>query len=422
MLRNQLTRDTTAVILAGGSGSRVFPLTRDRGKPGLPLAGKFRLIDIPLSNCLNSGIGRVFVFTQSLAQSTNRHVHNGWAPLFPAGRDNFIEVVPPQQKMGKRWYEGTADSVLQNINLIGQDNPKYILILSADHIYNMNYMDMVEAHVLSGADVTIASIPIPVDQAKHFGILETDSKYQVKKFREKPKGKVKEISNFPGQAMASMGIYVWSSRALVAALENCIHVQRDEHDFGKHVIPEVLESGMKVFSYPFVDEEMKPLFWADVGRFKSYYDVHMDFMGLNPGFNFYDENWPIHTAPRNLPSAKTALSAVVENGSMVSDGCIIDLAHLDRTVLSPNVRVGKNVVIENSIIFDNVQIGDGALIRNAIIDKHNIIPANAVITPEFVTGFDLDPDYLVEDGIIVIPKRVIPWVGWIDPAIQRVAK
>jgi glucose-1-phosphate adenylyltransferase len=270
--------------------------------------------------------------------------------------------------------------------------------------------------------VTIASIPVLVSEAPHFGILETDAKNQVKKFKEKPKGKVKEMPGNPGFVQASMGIYVWTSRALVAALEHCRHSNRPEDDFGKHVIPEALASDMRVYAHPFVDGKNKPRYWADVGRFETYHAVHMDFMGLDPGFNFYNKEWPIHTAARNLPSAKIALSADIKNGSMISDGCVIDQAIIDRSCLGSNVRVGKNVKITNSIIFDNTTICDNVIIENAIIDKHNVIKEGAVLTPHLVSGFDLDRNSGVKEGILVIEKRIIPWFGWVDPEITIPAK
>jgi len=415
MSQRELIRQTTALILAGGLGTRFMPLTKDRAKPAVPFAGKYRLIDIPVSNCLNSGFGRILVMTQTLAQSLNQHIHKAWAPLFPAERDNFIEVVSPQQRVGKKWYEGTADCVHQNLFRIGQDNPRWVIILSADHLYRMNYLDLLQFHVDHDADVTIASIPVPLQDAKHFGILETDANHQVSKFKEKPKTKVKAMPGLPGHCMASMGIYVWNTRALVASLECCVNIQREEHDFGKHVIPEALASKMRVSAYPFVDEQNNPCYWQDVGRLKTYHQAHMELMSPNPRFDLYDNDWSWHTAPTHLPLAKIPLSARIRGGSMISDGCIIDEADIDRSILSPNVRVGKNVTIVNSLVFDNVEIGDGAHIENAIIDKHNVIPANAIISPGQVCGFDLDPLTKIEDGIIAIPKRNIPWCGWVNP-------
>ncbi|MCX6808291.1 MAG: sugar phosphate nucleotidyltransferase [Candidatus Berkelbacteria bacterium] len=410
-----LAAQTTVCILAGGVGKRFLPLTADRAKPAVPLAGKYRLIDVPLSNCLNSKLGRLLVMTQTMAHSLNQHINRGWAPLFPPESDNFIEVLSPEWRGGeKKWYEGTADCIQQNRFRISQENPRWVLILAGDHLYKMNYLeDLLVRHVETGAQLTIASVPIPIRDAKHFGVLETDANNRVRNFVEKPQGEVESMPSDPNRILGSMGVYVWDTAPMCSILDRCTAIERVEHDFGLHVIPMAIEEGLRVFAYPFVKANGEPEYWEDVGRIKTYHSAHMKLMSPNPEFDLYDPDWSWHTAPRHSPLAKSPFRATLENGAMISDGCIIDQALIDRSVIGPNCRVRDGVVIRNSVIFDNVHFGEGAYIENAIIDKHNRIPAGAIITPECVSGFELPPDFIPpEDGVIVIPKKTTVWNGW----------
>jgi glucose-1-phosphate adenylyltransferase len=403
-------KDVLAVILAGGKGSRLEPLTRDRAKPAVPFGGAYRIIDFTLSNCLNSGIRRNLVLTQYKAMSLDRHIHLGWQSYLCRELGEFIEVVPPQQRIDEHWYQGTADAVYQNIYTIEKERPKYVVILAGDHIYKMNYAKLVERHIETNADLTVGTLPVGVEVAAgQFGVLEVDADSRVLGFEEKP-SHPKTIPGDPHRALASMGIYVCSARFLFEQL--CLDATRhgSTHDFGRDIIPSIVGS-LRVFSYPFTDENRKQeAYWRDVGTLDAYYDANMDLISVDPQLNMYDSQWPVRTYQPNLPPPKfvfaergpgarcgQALDSIICQGSIISGG------QLERSILGPNCRINSYAQIADSILFEGVNVGRHAKIRRAIIDKGFHVPAGIEI------GYHHDLDRsrgftVSEKGITVIAK------------------
>ncbi|MGE3806170.1 MAG: glucose-1-phosphate adenylyltransferase [Gemmataceae bacterium] len=409
-----LVKDVLTLILAGGKGTRLEPLTRDRAKPAVPFGGLYRIIDFTLSNCLNSGLRRILVLTQYKARSLDRHIHYGWSFL-SSQLDEYIEVLPPQQRIDENWYKGTADAIYQNIYSIEKEDPRYVLILAGDHVYKMDYLDMVRAHIEQGADVTVGCIPVPVEEGSEFGILFVDDKYNIVRFLEKPKNPPPMPDN-PKQCLASMGIYVFTARPMYELL--CQDATRPDsaHDFGRNIIPSMIETH-KVFAYRFRDKNRKAdAYWRDVGTLDAYYQANMDLVDVDPVLNLYDEEWPIHTHQLQLPPPKFVFSGDGPRGyarrgeahdSRVCQGCFFSGGHVRRSVLSPRVRVNSYALIEDSILFDNVDVGRHARIRRAIIDKDVIVPPHTTI------GYDLDHDrqrgfFVTDQGVVVIAKAELP--------------
>jgi glucose-1-phosphate adenylyltransferase len=399
-----LMRDAIGVLLAGGQGERLWPLTRDRAKPAVPFGGVYRIIDITLSNCLNSDLRRVFVLTQYKALSLNRHVRRGWSSLMGIG--DFIEVLPPQMRVSQHWYQGTADAVYQNIYSIGNEQSNYVFILSGDHIYKMNYQTMLEQHVNAGADVTVATVEMEIDEAAgKFGIIETDEQWRIIGFEEKPaKPKVSRIH--AGKTNASMGVYIFNTQLLVPILIADAENPGSSHDFGKDIIPRIIGK-YRVFAYNFRDENKKEnSYWRDVGTIDAYHEANMDLIAVSPVFNLYDKSWPLHTWQQQYPAAKfvfadpermgAAMDSVVAGGSIVSGG------RVEKSVLGYDVRVNSYSEVQESIVFNHVNIGRRCRIRRAIIDRHVNLPEGTVI------GHDLESDrqhYSVsENGVVVVVR------------------
>jgi glucose-1-phosphate adenylyltransferase len=406
-----------AIIMAGGAGERLQPLTRERSKASVPFAGKYRLIDITLSNCINSGIRRIFVLTQYLSESLNRHIQDGWS-ISSSGLGDYIYCIPAQQKMGEVWYRGTADAVRQNLNLIMGKEIEDVLILSGDHVYKMDYLELLEYHRSNKADLTISAMRVKKeDAARRLGVLEVDSDYRMIGFEEKPI-EPKTLSDAPGFALASMGIYIFKVKNLQQALKS------EGQDFGKHVIPEMMTAGDSIFVYDFekenritdyeiqvengvrekilIDKTSDSSYWKDVGTIDSFYEASMDLVRINPLFSLYGEKWPLRTYQRQLPPSKCILGGRIFD-SIVCDGCIISGGTVDHSILSPNVIVERDAAVEYSVIFDDVYIEPGARIRRAIIDKECRIRAGASI------GCDHESDIargctVLESGIVVVPK------------------
>jgi glucose-1-phosphate adenylyltransferase len=406
-----------AFIMAGGMGERLQPLTRERSKASVPFAGKYRLIDITLSNCINSGIRQIFVLTQYLSESLNRHIQDGWS-ISSSGLGDYIYCIPAQQKMGEIWYRGTADAVRQNLNLIAGRDVEDVILLSGDHIYKMNYLTLLEHHRRNKADLTISAIRVRKEQAAlRLGVLEVDSDYRMLGFEEKPE-QPKTLKDADDYSLASMGIYFFKAKTLHQALKG------EEQDFGKHLIPEMLKAGNSIYAYDFekenhiTDYEMKvedgirekvlidktsdSTYWKDVGTIDSFYEASMDLVRVNPLFSLYGEKWPLRTFQRQLPPSKCILGGWVSD-SIVSDGCIISGGIVDHSILSPSVIVEKEAVVEHSVIFDDVYIEPGARIRRAIVDKECRVRAGASI------GCDHESDKargftISDDGIVVVPK------------------
>jgi glucose-1-phosphate adenylyltransferase len=402
------------LILAGGRGSRLDPLTRDRAKPAVPFGGIYRIIDFTLSNCLNSGLRRILILTQYKAQSLDRHINRGWSFL-SRELGEYIEVVPPQQRIDENWYKGTADAIYQNIYSIEQENPKFVLILAGDHIYKMDYGDMFRFHLERQADLTIPCLEVPVSQCHHYGIMQVDEEHRVLGFEEKPKTAL-GLPHAPQHCLASMGIYLFNAELMYELL--CADAARadSQHDFGKNIIPRMI--GLhRVYAFPFRDQSGEsPPYWRDVGTLDAYYQTSMDLVEIEPKLNLYDANWPIRTYQPPLPPPKfvhgeEGLGPQFRRGeaidSMVCQGCIISGGHVRHSILSPNVRINSYALVEHSILFAGVRVGRHARIRRAIIDKDVEIPPHAVI------GYDPEADRargftVTEQGIVVIPKAEVP--------------
>ena len=398
-----------AIVLAGGKGSRLEPLTRDRAKPAVPFGGAYRILDFTLSNCINSGVRKMLVLTQYKAMSLDRHISMAWRRFLWRELGEFIDVVPPQQRIDEHWYQGTADAVYQNIYTLEKERPEYVVILAGDHIYKMDYSKLVESHREREADLTIAALRVPADQSRHFGIMEIDAEERINGFVEKP-ARGKTVPGDPEHCLASMGIYVFTARFLFERL--CLDATKNtsSHDFGKDIIPSVIHTH-RVFAYPFLDENRKrDAYWRDVGTLDAYFEANMDLVAVDPELNMYDERWPIRTYHPMYPPAKFVFA---EEGSksrrgeavdsIVCLGTIISGGHVARSILGPNTRVNSYAQIEDSILFEGVDVGRHARIRRAIIDKGVHIPQGASI------GYDHDQDRargftVSEGGVVVIAK------------------
>lgn len=403
-----ILRNTITMILAGGQGERLYPLTAYRSKPSVPFGGKYRIIDFTLSNCLNSGLRKIYILVQYKSDSLNQHLLEGWN-IFNSELGEFIYSVPPQLKVSGDWYLGTANAIHQNQNLFHTNKCKYVLILSGDHIYKMDYMKMIQAHINSKADLTIASIKYPTSEAKRFGVLVTDNDGWIVDFQEKPRTPI-EIPNEPGFSFINMGIYVFNSATLQEVLSEDAKNPNSSHDFGKDVIPYMIREKLKVKAYPFQDENKKEkLYWRDIGTIDSYYEASMDLISVNPDFNLYDREWPIRTFLSQYPPAKTLSHEGERVGrtlnSMMCDGSIVSGGLVERSILGSGVRINSYSYVTDSIIFDNVKVGRYAKIRKAIIDKNVEVPNGYEI------GFDLESDKrkftVTESGIVVIAKNQI---------------
>ena len=411
--------DVLVVVLAGGAGERLFPLTKERAKPAVYFGGPYRIIDFVLSNCLNSGFRRVFIATQYKSLSLNRHIRQGWS-IVSEELGEFIEILPPQKRVGEHWYQGTADAVYQNLYSIERETPRYVVILAGDHIYKMDYRRMLQAHIERGAKVTLASIEVPVEDGRRFGIVAVDEEQRVVGFQEKPADPA-SIPGTPHLALASMGIYVFNIDALIAALETDAADAESRHDFGKNIIPALIAGG-NVFSYPFYDENKKAAkYWRDIGTLDAYYEANMDLCQVNPEFNLYDPEWVLRTYQPQAPPAKFVFAEDGRKGealdSLISPGCIVSGSRIWGSILCPNVRVHSFCSVEQSILMPGVRVGRHAQIRRAIIDRDVLIPRGACI------GFNPEEDRkrhtVTDDGIVVVTLDEEPFVGPIAEASLR---
>ncbi len=400
-------RDVLAIVLAGGRGSRLEPLTRDRAKPGVPFGGLYRIIDFTLSNCINSDIRKVLVLTQYKATSLNRHIDMGWKFL-TRELDEYIEVIPPQQRIAEMWYQGTADAIYQNVYTIEKAAPRDTLILAGDHIYKMNYARMIDEHRANRADLTIACLPVPKEKASEFGVMAVDDGNRVTCFLEKPRDPP-GMPDQPDLALASMGIYVFNTDVMYELLfQDAAKKESSSHDFGRDIIPAMLASGSRVLAYPFRDENRKSAaYWRDVGTIDAYYQTSLDLIQVDPILNLYDRDWPIHTYQPPYPPPKFVHTEGDRRGaaynSIVCQGAIISGGQVYRSIVSPGVRVHSYALVEDAILFDGVVVGRRARIRRAIIDKDVRVPAG------FEIGWDRDADQargftISDDGVIVVAK------------------
>ncbi len=395
-------------IMAGGKGERLYPLTRDRTKPAVPFGGIYRIIDFTLSNCINSGLRRIYLLTQYKSESLQRHIRLGWN-ILPSELGQYIEILPAQQRIGDQWYLGTADAIFQNLYTLESDKPDEVLILAGDHIYKMNYYSMIDFHRDQGAELTVGVVEVDKEMAPHLGIVEVDSTGHVVGFQEKPKSP-KTIHGQPNKCYASMGIYVFETHIIKQELQEDANKSSSSHDFGKDIIPDMLKKGMKISAYNFIDENKKEAkYWRDIGTIDAYFDANMDLIQVDPTFNLYDTEWPTRAFQEQFPPAKTVFAGEEVTGriglaldSIISVGCIVSGGRVQRSILSPNVRVNSYCQIYDSILMEGVNVGRYAKIKRAIIDKDVTIPQGMVI------GYDIAEDrkrfFVSESGIVVVAK------------------
>ncbi len=406
------------IILAGGRGERLHPLTEHRAKPAVPFGGRYRIIDFVLSNFVNSGILSLYVLTQFRAQSLLEHLDKGWRTSDFLG-DHFITSVPAQMRMGKDWYQGTADAVYQNLYLVERHNPKLVAVFGADHVYRMNIRQMVDEHQRKSAGITVAALPVKIADASQFGIIQVDENWRIIGFDEKP-SRPKSIPGEPDYALASMGNYIFNTDLLVKVLTEDAEDQSSTHDFGRTIIPSFISQG-SVYAYDFrrnrvpsTQKGEETSYWRDVGTIEAYYEANMDLCSVDPSFNLYNRSWPLRTVGFGDPPAKFVFDYQDRRGmavnSIVAEGSIISGSIVQNCVVGRNVRIHSYSQIEGAIIMDWAEIGRGCKIRRAIIDKSN------VIEPETIIGYDLEKDrrryFVSEDGIVVLTRgeRRTNWV------------
>ena len=403
-------RDVLTVVLAGGRGSRLEPLTRDRAKPAVPFGGLYRIVDFVLSNCLNSGMRKILLLTQYKAQSLDRHINLAWRNYFCRELGEFIDVVPPQQRFDDSWYQGTADAVYQNIYAIEREEPRDVMILGGDHIYKMNYEPMLDFHRKMDADITIGALKVSRDEAKEFGVMEVDLDHRIVGFEEKPEDP-KTLAEDGDVSLASMGIYIFNARFLYERLCDDAILQESDHDFGKNIIPSAIENH-RVFAYPFTDENKKrEAYWRDVGTIDAYFEASMDLIDVEPQLNLYDGDWPIRAHQPMLPPPKfvfgsegapstrrgEALDSLICQGAIISGGCV------RRSVVGPNAKVHSYASVDDCILFEDVEVGRHCRLHRVIVDKGVVIPPNMEI------GFDPDHDRargftVTDSGLVVIAR------------------
>lgn len=403
-----MMRKVLTFIMAGGKGERLLPLTQDRTKPAVPFGGIYRIIDFTLSNCINSGLRRIYVLTQYKSASLQKHIRLGWN-ILPSELNQFIELLPAQQRISDTWYLGTADAIYQNFYTVEMDQPDEVLILAGDHIYKMNYYNMIDFHRKVEADLTVGVVEAVKEMAGQLGVVEVDSTGQVRGFQEKP-ARPKTILHHPDKVYASMGIYIFKHPVLEEELQEDAKSKNSTHDFGKDIIPQMLKKGRRVAAYNFIDENKKEAkYWRDIGTIDAYYEANMDLVQVNPVFNLYDKNWPIRTYQEQFPSGKTVFSGEEITGrvglvldSLISGGCIVSGGRVQRSILSPNVRINSYSQVYDSILMEGVNVGRYSKVKRAIVDKDVDIPQGMVI------GYDLDEDrkrfFVTETGIVVAAK------------------
>ncbi len=412
--------DALVILLAGGAGERLYPLTRDRAKPAVFFGGPYRIIDFTLSNCINSGLRRIFIATQYKSLSLNRHIRMGWS-IISEELGEFVEILPPQKRVSEHWYQGTADAVYQNLYSIVQETPHHVIVLSGDHVYKMDYARMLRFHKERGAAVTLAAIEIPIQEASRFGVLSVDEQDKVTGFIEKSKN-APSIPGSPDLALGSMGIYIFDTDVLLKALE-ADAATASSHDFGKDIIPALITE-LPIYAYRFYDENKKASkYWRDIGTLDAFYDANMDLCGVDPEFNLYDPEWPMRTYQPQAPPAKFVFAEQGRRSgtaldSIISPGCIISGSEVVGSVLCPNVRVHSYGIIEQSMLMPGVRVGRHAKIRRAIIDRDVLIPRGAVI------GYNPEEDrkrHTVTDlGVVVVTEDDDPLVEPISEEALRI--
>jgi len=400
-----------SIVLAGGEGKRLMPLTADRAKPAVPFGGTYRLIDFVMSNLANSDLTKICVLTQYKSHSLDRHIAVTWRLESMLG--SYVATVPAQQRTGKQWYQGSADAIYQSMNLINDEEPDYVVVFGADNIYRMDVGKMVESHIDSGLDCTVAGIRVPRWEASAFGIIDAGQDAKINQFLEKP-ADPPGLPDSPDESFASMGNYVFTTKAFVDALNDDAASETSRHDMGGNIIPFFVGQGQAQV-YDFTKNDVPGAtdkdrnYWRDVGTIEAYHAAHMDLVSVDPEFNLYNRKWPIWTSQAQLPGAKFTLRGTAED-SIVSSGCIISGGDVDRSVLSPNVMVDKWARIEESVVFSGCRIGRNAVIRRAILDKNVRVPDGVEI------GVNPDHDrargFYVESGVTVVPKNTHVPSSW----------
>ena len=406
--------DALVMILAGGEGKRLYPLTKDRAKPAVPFGGRYRIIDFVLNNFINSGFFKIKVLTQYKSDSLNKHITRGWA-LSPF-LNQYVDLAPAQMRTGSDWYRGTADAIYQNVFHITDEDPDYVCIFGGDHIYKMDVSQMLDFHKEKDADLSISAIPIPISEAHEFGIIEVDDDWKLINFVEKPQYTPKSIPGNPDMCLASMGNYIFNKGILLDALNRDEEIQESSHDFGKNVIPMLLKDNKKIYIYNFNNNSFPGMsdtergYWRDVGSIDAYWQANMDLLAYDPELNLYSQDWPLRTFNYNYPPAKFIWQegdrVGMATNSMVSEGCIVSGGSLSRCVLSPKVKVNSYSQIYESILMENVEVGRYSRIKKAIIDKNVYIPPNTRIgynrEEDIKRGFHVSPN-----GVTVVPKGAI---------------
>jgi glucose-1-phosphate adenylyltransferase len=412
--RPMFTQNVLTMILAGGEGSRLYPLTRDRAKPAVPFGGRYRIVDFVINNFINSGFFKIKVLTQFKSDSLNVHLSKAWR--LSSGLDQYVDAVPAQMRRGNHWYRGTADAVFQNLNLIFDEEPDYVCVFGGDHVYKMDVGQMLSFHKEKNADVTIAAIPMPVEDSKHFGVIEVDSNWRVVGFEEKPQ-RGKTIPDNPDYILASMGNYIFNRKTLIAELEEDAVLQDSAHDFGKTILTKI-HNHYGVFAYDFAKNvipdstEKERGYWRDVGNLDTYFQANMDLIAVDPIFNLYNYRWPLRSVHYDYPAAKFVFAdfdknrAGIATDSMISEGCIISGGQVNRSILSPKVMIHSYCMVEDSILMHGVDVGRYAKIRKAIVDKGVKIPAGCTI------GYDEQADrdrgfHISEGGVVVVAKGTV---------------
>ncbi len=402
---------TYAIILAGGRGARLHELTDKRAKPAVPFGGKHRIVDFALSNCVNSGIRCIGVATQYMAHSLIQHLQRGWSFL-DAGLEEFLDVLPAQQTIDNRWYDGTADAVFQNLDVLRTHSPRFVLVLAGDHVYKMNYSILIAEHLAHGADVSIACLKVPVSTASCFGVMQVDKDDRVIEFQEKPATPA-ALSDDPSCALVSMGIYLFNYSLLVEELAKDAANTGSSHDFGHDVLPMLLRKGRKLYAHRFENScvnmiDNKP-YWRDVGSLDTYWEANLDLTNIHPELNMYDAEWPIRTLQEQLPPAKFIFDSPDPRGqtvdALVSSGCIISGASIQRSLISIDVTVERGSVVENSVILPHVRVGRNVRLRRTVVDKYCELPDG------FTAGFDSSEDqrrfYVSDKGIVLITPEML---------------
>lgn len=403
-------KNTLCILMAGGKGERLYPLTKASAKPSVRFGGIYRIVDFTLSNCLNSDIRRIYVLTQYRSLSLDRHVRLGWN-VFNHELGEFIECVPPQQRNVDRWYRGTADSIYQNIYILQRERPERVLILSGDHVYKMNYNDMLAFHMETKAELTVAGVEIPRSEATAFGIIGSDDQYRIRTWEEKP-ADPKPVPGKEDVSFVSMGVYIFNTEALVKSVIADAKDSSSAHDFGKNVVPSMLDS-YQVYVHSFKEANNEAgRYWRDIGTLDAYWAANMDFCSAHPQCNLYDESWPIRTYQKQVPPAKIVTPAgggkvggqEGVHDSVISGGCVVSSAQVRNSVLSHNVRIDEGATVEEAVLLDGVHIGAGAKVRKAILDQDVHVPAGFTIGHDAATDksrFTISPG-----GVVIVPRGI----------------